>query len=60
MKVGDKVRHKLKLYDSNIGGNLTETTVDATVVYIHPEQRYYVLQFELGPGRSFREAFQMI
>lgn len=59
MKVGDKLRHRLKVYDSTVGGNLTETTVDATVVYIHPERRYYVLRFDLGSGRSFREAFQM-
>ena len=59
MNVGDKVRHRLKVYDSTVGGNLTETTVEATVVYIHPERRYYVLRFDLGPGRSFREAFQM-
>ena len=60
MIVGDKVKHKLKVYDSSVGGNLTETTVDATVIYIHPEQRYYVLRYELGPGRSFREAFKII
>ena len=57
MKVGDKIRHRLKVYDSTIGGNLTETTVDATVVYIHPERRFYTLRFDLGPGRSFRESF---
>ena len=60
MKVGDHIRHRLKVYDSTVGGNMTETTVDATVVYIHPERRYYVLRFDLGPGRCFREAFQMI
>ena len=60
MKVGDQIRHRLKVYDSTVGGNLTETTVDATVVYIYPERRYYVLRFDLGPGRSFREAFKII
>ena len=60
MKVGDQIRHRLKVYDSTVGGNLTETTVDATVVYIHPERRYYVLRYDLGPGRSFREAFKII
>ena len=59
-RIGDKIRHRLKVYDPTGGGNLTETTVDATVVYIHPERRYYVLRFELGPGRSFREAFKII
>ena len=60
IRLGDHVKHRLKVYDSAIGGNLTETTVDATVVYVHPERRYYVLRFELGPGRCFREAFQII
>jgi len=60
LTVGDKIRHKLKIYDSSVGGKPTEQTVDATVVYIHPERRYYTLRYDLGPGRSFREAFKII
>ena len=61
MTVGDKLKRRMKIYDSDrTSGKPTEKTVDATVVYIHPEQRYYTLRFELGPGRSFRESFQII
>ena len=63
MTVGDKLKRRLQVCDPQRGpkgGSPAETTVDATVVYIHPEQRYYVLRYELGPGRSFREAFQII
>ena len=61
MTVGDKLKRRMKIYDADrTSGKPTETTVDATVVYIHPEQRYYTLRFELGPGRSFRESFQII
>ena len=28
-----------------------------TVVYIHPEHRFYVLEFEALLGRKFRESF---
>ena len=61
MTVGDKLKRRMKIYDADrTSGKPTETTVDATVVYIHPERRYYTLRFELGPGRSFRESFQII
>lgn len=60
IQLGDKVKHKLKVYDSSAGAAPTETTVDATVDYIHPQRRYFVLRFDLGPGRVFREAFQLI
>ena len=58
MNVGDQIKRRLKLYDPAAGGAWTESTVIATVVYIHPEGRYYVLRYDFGPGRSFREAFK--
>lgn len=57
MKVGDTLKRRLKIYDPSAGGAATATTVIATVVYIHPERRYYVLRYDFGPGRSFREAY---
>lgn len=62
MTVGDKLKHRMKIWDPDrqAGGKATEVTVDATVVYIHPERRYYTLRYDLGPGRSFREAFKII
>ena len=49
----------MKVYDADrkAGGAAAELTVEATVVYIHPERRFYTLRYELGPGRSFRESF---
>ena len=61
LTVGDKLKRRMKIYDADrTSGKPEEMTVDATVVYIHPEQRYYTLRFDLGPGRSFRESFQII
>ena len=59
MNVGDKLKRRMKVYDADrkAGGETAEVTVDATVVYIHPERRFYTLRYELGPGRSFRESF---
>ena len=62
MTVGDKLKRRMKVYeaDRKEGGKPTEISVDATVVYIHPERRYYTLRYDLGPGRSFRESFNFI
>ena len=54
--LGDHMKRKLKIYDAAFGKAPTEQTVDATVVYIHPQRRFCVLQFDLGSGRSFRES----
>ena len=56
LKIGDRVRAR-----PNVGfelGQLPEMT--GTVVYIHPERRFYTAEFSFdGPfgRRSFREAF---
>ena len=62
MTVGDKIKQRMKIWDPDRkgGGSPTEVTVDATVVYIHPERRFYTLRYDLGPGRSFRESFKFI
>ena len=56
IRVGDRVQRTVKIYDSAVGQKPTETTVDATVVYIHPTCRFYTLRYSFGPGRSFRES----
>ena len=56
IRVGDRMRRKVKIYDSAVGPKPTETAVDATVVYIHPTCRFYTLLYDFGPGRSFRES----
>lgn len=58
LQIGDKVRRAIKVYDpagDSSGGKAAETTVDATVVYIHPELRFYTLECKMPGGRSFRE-----
>ena len=62
IQIGDKVKRKVNIYDPDrgTGGLGAKLTVEATVVYIHPERRYYTLRYDLGPGRSFREAFKII
>ena len=57
MTVGDKIKKRMKIWDPDrkAGGKPSEVTVDATVVYIHPERRYYTLRYDL-PGGSYRES----
>ena len=57
MTLGDKIKKRVKIYDPDRaqGGMATEITVDATVVYIHPERRFYTLRYDL-PGGSYRES----
>ena len=56
IQIGDKLKRRLKYYDPQLGPRASETTVEATVVYIHPERRYYVIRCDMPGGRSFREA----
>lgn len=55
IQLGDKVKRTVRVYDSP-GNKQTEATVEATVVYIHPERRYFTLRYDFGPGRSFCES----
>ena len=59
MTVGDKVKRRMKVYDADrsAGGKPTEITVDATVVYIHPEKRFYTLRYVLPGGSSCESYF---
>ena len=55
IRIGDKIKRKVKIWDASVGREPVETSVDAEVVYIHPERRYYVVRCEMPGGRSFRE-----
>ncbi len=55
MKIGDKVKRKLKVYDPELGPREAEQTVTATVVYVHPQRRFVTLRYDL-PGGSFCES----
>ena len=53
MKVGDVLKRRLVIYDAQ-GNDMRAREVDAKVVYIHPSERFYVLEFRV-PGGTFRE-----
>ena len=59
MKLGEKVKRRLKYYDPNLGPHETETTVEATVVYVHPQRRYVTLRYDL-PGGSYCESEPLV
>ena len=59
MKVGDKIKRRIRIYDPDRIPHEAETTVEATVVYIHPQRRYVTLRYDL-PGGSFCESEQLI
>lgn len=52
MKIGDKVRVSPYI------GSGPNSTVEATVVYIHPKRRYYTVEYKVHPdGPPLRESF---
>ena len=55
IQVGDKVRRVIKVWDPVKGAAPVDTPVEATVVYIHPQNRFYTIECKMPGGRSFRE-----
>ena len=55
IRVGDKVARRIAIYDASRGPAPVSIEVEATVIYIHPERRYYVIRCDMPSGRSFRE-----
>lgn len=53
--LGDKINRTIAVYDAAAGGAPTPATVEATVVYIHPERRFYTIECKMPGGRSFRD-----
>lgn len=53
MKVGDKL--KLRPYLNAESGQLAAKAQVCTVTYIHPERRYYVVEFTSERGETFRQ-----
>lgn len=55
MKIGDRVtRNTITMSDSSKTEN--KKTMTGTVVYIHPEERYHVVEFAFPYG-AVRESF---
>lgn len=53
MKVGDTLR--LKPYINADSGMVASKAQVCTVTYVHPEQRYYVVEFVMDSGIRFRQ-----
>lgn len=56
IQLGDKVNRKIRIYDASRGPQPVTVTMEAEVVYIHPEHRYYTIECKMPGGRSFRES----
>lgn len=58
-KIGDKVAFRPIASTYGMGGHQLEGKPQVgTVVYVHPAQRYMVLQREVG-GRRYRESISL-
>ena len=55
MKVGDKIKRKIE-YGAEYGSNLPPE--EGVVVYIHPQNRYYTVEFTFPKGK-IRESYPM-
>jgi hypothetical protein len=56
--VGDVIKRRIQIFDpqhDNRTGKPAERIVEATVVYIHPENGWMTLEFNL-PGGNYRES----
>lgn len=52
--LGDKIKRTLRIYDA-AGCQTVATKLEAEVVYIHPERRFYTLEYRLPGGHRIRE-----
>lgn len=56
IQLGDKVRRRVNLYDQERGPHPQTVTVEATVVYIHPQRRFVTLEYQCPGGHVYRES----
>ena len=58
MKIGDKLPGMVPSYGSTCSGFVSDgQAFTATVVYIHPQRRFYTVEFDLPRGRKCRESY---
>ena len=58
MMVGDKLSGMVPSYGATCTGFASDGEgYTATVVYIHPQRRFYSVEFVFARGRRFRESF---
>ena len=53
--LGDKINRTIAIYDASRGPAPVLMPVEATVIYIHPERRFYTIECKMPGGRSFRD-----
>lgn len=56
IQLGDKIKRQINLYDQERGPRPQTVTVEATVVYIHPQRRFMTLEYRCPGGRTYRES----
>lgn len=54
IRVGDRITRRIKVYDASTRTMVTES-METTVVWIHPEKRFYVVRCDMPGGRFFHE-----
>lgn len=54
IKIGDRVTRRIKVFDAETRTYETHA-METTVVYIHPEKRFYVVRCDMPGGRFFHE-----
>lgn len=58
IKIGDKLPGMVPSYGSTCSGFVSDgQAFTATVVYIHPQRRFYTVEFDLPRGRKCRESY---
>ena len=61
IKIGDKVRRRVEY---GLEGGTRLPPEEGTVVYIHPEGRFYTVEFKFtmmdGRTESFRESYSLL
>lgn len=58
MMVGDKLPGMVPSYGATCTGFVSDgQAFTATVVYIHPQRRFYTVEFDMPRGRKCRESY---
>lgn len=63
MRLGDKILFSPSVvadeYDAQRGATRRRPVVEGTVIYIHPQLRYYTLEYVVN-GYALRESYKII
>lgn len=57
IRLGDKIRAKPTVEGGSAGKTFEATEMTGKVVYIHPERRFYTLEFQNEKGFRWRECY---